>query len=806
MDTIVRDLRYAVRALLRQPGFTAAVVLTLALGIGANTAIFSVVHGVLLRPLPYPNDHELMILRTRFASGQTETASLPDFTDWKSQNASFARMSAYANSNDNLAAVGGEPERVPSARVVPEFFQTLGVTPAAGRWFLPDEFVFGAHRVVVLSHGLWERRFGSSPAVIGQTITLNARPYTVVGVAPASMRLPARAQLWSPYTFDPANPPPGRRSDFLAVVGRLKPGVSESRAQSDLDAIGRRLATEYPRSNEGVGVQIVSLHDQIVGSIRPALLVFTGAVALVLLIACANVANLLLARATAREREMAVRAALGAARKRLVRQMLTESLVLSATGAVLGLVLAWWGVQALKAAAPPTLPRLDNIGLDPMALAFTAFAAIVTGLLFGLAPAIRGSAFTLHATLSAGGRSGIGGGRGERLRAILVVAQVALALVLLVGSGLLVRTFSRLQQVDLGFDPGHVLTAEIVLPGVKYEGAQRQMAFFNALRERLAATPGVEVVGLTTDVPLAGGMNYLTFYVIGRAALGPGESAPDAVPTTASPEYFSAMKIPLQAGRAFDATDTPNAPRVAIVNRELVTKHFAGRNPIGERLTFGNAADTTGWLTIVGVVGNTRLEGVGLETYPQVFTPLAQDPVPYLYVVARTTGDPQALAPILRRELAALDPAQPISNVSTMEERAATSVAQFKLNSIIVTLFAAVALVLASVGIFAVISYAVAQRTREIGIRMALGAARMDVLRLIVRDGMTPAVIGVVLGAAGAFGATRLMRSLLYGVSATDPLVFGAVATMLVVVAIGACYVPARRASRVDPNVALRND
>ena len=806
MDTIARDLRYAVRALLRQPGFTAAVVVTLALGIGANTAIFSVVNGVLLRPLPYPNDAQLMTLRTRFASGQTETASLPDYGDWKAQNASFSRVSAYTNSNDNLAAVGGEPERVPSARVVQDFFATLGVSPAAGRWFLPEEFVFGAHRVVVLSHGLWQRRFGGNPGIIGQTITLNARPYTVVGVAPESMRLPARAQLWAPYTYDPAGSPPGRRSDFLAVIGRLKPGVTEARAQADMNAIGRRLAEAYPRTNEGVGVEVQSLHDRVVGSIRPALLVFTGAVALVLLIACANVANLLLARATAREREMAVRAALGAGRKRLVRQMLTESLVLSAAGGALGLLLARWGVQALKAAAPPTLPRLDEIGLDPVALGFTAVAVVLTGLLFGLAPAMRGSAFALHATLSAGGRSGIGGGRGERLRGILVVAQVALALVLLVGSGLLVRTFSRLQEVDLGFDSGHVLTAQIVLPGAKYVGGEQQLAFFNSLRERLAATPGVQIVGLTTDVPLGGGYNYLTFNVVGRPAPGPGESSPDAIPTTASPEYFSAMKIPLQAGRLFDATDVPNGPQVAIVNRELVQKHFGGRNPIGERITFGNPTDSTGWMTIVGVVGSTRLEGVGLETYPQVFTPLTQAPVPFLYVVARTAGDPLALAPLLRRELAALDPAQPISDVASMDERAASSVAQFKLNSIIVTLFATVALVLASVGIFAVISYAVAQRTREIGIRMALGAARTDVLRLIVRDGMSPAVIGVVIGAAGAFGVTRLMRSLLFGVSATDPIVFGVVATMLVMVAVGACYLPARRASRVDPNAALRND
>ena len=806
MDAILRDLRVAFRALLRRPGFTAAVTLTLALGIGANTAIFSVVNGVLLKPLPYPNDERLMTLWTRFSSGQHETASMPDYTDWKSQSTSFASMSAYANSNDNLAAVGGDPERVPSARVIPDFFSTLGVLPEVGRWFLPEEFVFGSHRVVVLSHGLWERRFGANRAIVGQTITLNARPFTVVGVAPESMRMPARAQLWSPYAVDPAGQPPSRRGDFLSVIGRLKPGITPARASTEMESIARRLASEYPNTNTNVGVDVVPLHDQLVGNIKPALLVFTGAVAFVLLIACANVANLLLARATAREREMAVRAALGAGRGRLMRQMLTESLLLSAAGGALGLLLAWWGVQGLKAAAPTTLPRLDEIRLDPMALAFTAVAVVVTGILFGLAPAMRGSALALHGALTAGGRAGIGGGHGERLRGILVMTQVALALVLLVGSGLLVRTFSRLQQVDLGFDAGHVLTAQVVLPSAKYSSPEQRLAFFNALHDRLAGTPGVQAVGLTSDVPLVGGYAYNSFGIVGQPAPQPGQNTPDAVPTVATAEYFSALKIPLLAGRMFGSGDGPNAPQVAIVNRELVQKHFTGRNPIGERISFGNVSDSTSWLTIVGVVASTRLEGVGLESYPQVFTPLTQSASGFLYVVARTAGDPLALAPTLRRELATLDPAQPIANVASMEQRASTSVAQTKLNSVIITLFACVALVLASVGIYAVISYAVAQRTREIGIRMALGAARTDVLRLIVRDGMAPAIIGVVIGALGALGLTRLMRSLLYGVSATDPLVFGVVASMLVAVALGACYVPARRAARVDPNVALRND
>src|SRR4030095_16604059 len=579
MDTVLRDLRYAIRSLAKQPGFSLAVALTLALGIGANTAIFSIVNGVLLRHLPYPNDEQLMTVWTRMSNGEHETASMPDYLDWKAQNSSFSQMTAYANSNDNLAAPGADPERVPSARVIADYFTTLGVTPAAGRWFVPDEFVFGSHRVVVLSHALWVRRFGAHPGIVGQTITLNARPYTVVGVAPESARLPARAQLWAPFAIDPSSPPPGRRGDFLSVVGRLKPGISQPRAQSDMDAIGRRLAAAYPARNARVGVVGTSLHDQLVGQIRPALLVFSGAVALVLLIACANVANLLLARATAREREMAVRAALGAGRTRLVRQLLTESLVLAVAGGLLGLALAWWGVQGLKAAAPPTLPRLDEVGLDPVALAFTSIAVVVTGFLFGIAPALRGSGYALQSTLAAGGRAGIGGGSGERLRAVLVVAQVALALVLLVGSGLLVRTFARLQQVDLGFDSGHVLTAQVVLPGVKYDTDDRVMGVFNSLRDRLTTTPGVSVAGFTSDVPLAGGYSYLSFAIRGQPAPRPGENSPDAVSTVATTEYFSAMRIPLLSGRLFMPSDGPNAPRVVVVNKELVQKALGGARP-----------------------------------------------------------------------------------------------------------------------------------------------------------------------------------------------------------------------------------
>ena len=806
MDTILRDLRYAARSLTRRPGFTAAVALTLALGIGANTAIFSVVNGVLLRPLPFPEPARLMTLWTNLPSWGNESASLPDYTDWKAQGSSFAAMTAYANASDNLAAVGGDPERVPSGRVMPEFFGTLGIALVHGRNFTQEEFVFGSHRVAILSHGLWTGRFGSDRGIVGRTITLNTLAYTVVGIAPPALGEIGRAQLWTPYARNPESGPPGRRADFLYVIARLKPGVTEARAQAEMDAVARRLASEYPGTNQGVGIDVVALHDQLVGSIKPALLVFAAAVGLVLLIACANVANLLLARATAREREMAVRVALGAGRGRLLRQLLAESLLLAVTGGLLGLVLAVWGVQALKAAAPSTLPRLDQVRLDAAALAFTAGASLLTGVMFGLAPALSASYTAIHGALTAGGRSAIGGGRGDRLRGVLVLAQVALALLLLVGSGLLIRTFQRLQRVDLGFNETGVLTAQIVLPTAKYQGGQRQLAFFEELRGRLAALPGVDVVGLSTDVPLDGGYGYITFSVIGRPSDGPNVTARDAVPTIADAEFFRAVDIPLLSGRMFGPQDGANAPRVALVNQEMVRKHFGGQSPIGERITFGNPNDTSAWRTIVGVVGSTRLEGVGQESYSQVFAPPAQNPGPNTYVVLRTTGDPLLLAPAVRRELAALDPAQPISDVRSMEQRVASSISQSKLNSILIGLFAAVALALASIGIYGVISYAVAQRTREIGIRVALGATTSDVLKLIVRQGMTPAALGVLLGVVASLGATRLMGSLLYEVSATDPLVFGSVCALLMLVALGACLAPARRASRVDPNVALRND
>jgi putative ABC transport system permease protein len=806
METFIRDIRHAARSLARRPGFTVAIALTLALGIGANTAIFSVVNGVLLRPLPFPEPGRLMTVWTNLPNWGHESASLPDYTDWKAQGSTFDAMTAYAQSSDNLAAIGGEPERVPSARLMPEFLRTLGVSVTHGRTFTDDEFVFGAHRVVILSHGLWTRRFGSDAGVIGSTITLNTIPHTVVGIAPPSLGEISRAQLWTPYARNPASGPAGRRSDFLYVVGRLKPGMTEARAQTEMDAVARRLAAEYPATNEGVGIDVVSMHAQLVGSIKPALVIFSAAVGLVLLIACANVANLLLARATAREREMAVRVALGAGRSRLLRQLLSESVLLAVSGGLLGLLLAVWGVQALKAAAPPTLPRIDQIGLDGMALAFTAAASLVTGLLFGLAPALRTSGTAIHGALTAGGRSAIGGGRGDRLRSVLVLTQVALALLLLVGSGLLIRTFDRLQRVDLGFDETGVLTAQIVLPAAKYQGGERQRAFFEELRGKIAAVPGVEVAALSTDVPLDGGYGYITFSIVGRTNDGPNVTAQDAVPTVADADFFKALRIPLVTGRMFGPEDGPAAPRVAIVNREMVTKHFAGRNPIGERITFGAPNDTAGWRTIVGVVGSTRLEAVGKESYAQVFVPLAQSPGPSSYVVVRTSGDAEQLAPVLRRELAALDPAQPISDVKTMEQRVASSISQSKLNTVLIGLFAGVALALASIGIYGVISYAVAQRTREIGIRMALGATTTDVLGLVVRQGMTPALLGVLVGVAAALGATRLMGSLLYGVSATDPIVFAAVCAVLTVVALAACLVPARRASLVDPNVALRND
>ena len=804
LDTILQDLRVAQRAFVRNPGFVLAVVATLAVGIGANTAIFSFVNAVLLRPLPYPSPGQLTVLQTRLASGEIEEASYPDFVDWRDQTRSFSQVGAFSNSNDNYAPPGADPERIPSARVTANFFATLGVTPRLGRGFTSLDEVFGSHRVIVLSDALW-RRFGADSTIVGRSVTLNSVAYAVIGVAPPELRMPERAELWAPLSADPAGPGPSRRNDFLHVVGRLKPGVTLQAAQADLDALAKRLAVAYPNTNAKVGIVADRAHDLLVGQVKPALLMFAAAVGVVLLIACANIANLLLARATARHREMALRVALGAGRGRLVRQMLTESLALSLVGGAAGVVFALWAVQALKGIVPPNTPRLASVRVDGVVLGFSALLSIVTGVVFGLVPSLRVSGTALRDGLSDGGRGASGGGA-DRLRGALVLAQTALALVLLAGSGLLLRSFVQLQHVDLGFNERGVLTVQLVVPPVKYPTPTRQLVFFEAVRDRVRAIPGVQAAALTSDIPLGPGFGYNSLAIQGRPPVQPGEPEPDAIPTVADTGYFRTMGIALSDGRLFTAADRDSAPLVAVVNAEMMRRHFGGRSPVGERITFGNPARGAAWLTIVGVVQNTRLEGVGRESYPQVYQPAAQSPQRAMYVVARTSADPMSLVPAIRREVAAIDAAQPLSDVKSMAQRVDGSIGQARLNSILVGVFSVFALVLASIGIYGVISYSVVQRTREIGIRIALGASTPTVVRLVMRQGLAPVVLGVVVGLAGSMALTRLMSGLLFGVGANDPLTFVAATAVLTTVASVACLVPALRAARVMPTEALRAD
>jgi predicted permease len=806
VDSLRQDIRYAVRVLARRPLFTLAVAATLALGIGANSAIFSFVNAVLLRPLPYPEPERLMAVWTMLPEFGKETSSYPDFGDWSARSRSFSSLSAFARSSDNLSGADGEPERLSSAIATPNLFATLGVTPVIGRLLVAGDSAWGSHRVVVLSYRLWQRRYGGSSDILGQSIQLNATPYTVVGVAPPDMVIAPEADLWRPLAFDPANSLPGRRSDFLRVVGRLAPGATEDAAQAELATIAAQLAAEYPQSNNRITVDVVSLGDEIVGPVRPAMLVVAGAVGLVLLIACVNVANLLLARASSREQEMALRGSLGAGRGRLVRQLLTESVLLALLGGAAGLVLAAWGVSGLRALAPADLPRLAEVGLDAQVLLFTATVTLATGVAFGVLPALRLSGARLRETAGALGRTGSHSRSSDRLRSGLALAQIALALVLLVGAGLLMRSFQQLRNEPLGFTPTNVLTARVVLPAARYQTAASQQAFFNAVRDRVAALPGVEQVGLSTDIPLGDGFNYLTFTKIGAPAPGPDEVAPDAIPTAADTGFFRSLGIRLIEGRMFGAQDVMGAPRVAVVNEEMVRARYAGKSPVGERISFGDPADPTSVLTIVGVVASTRITGLGSQFYPQAFVPIAQSPQRALYFTVKSRTNAAALLPPLRAAVRALDPSQPVASALTMDERVSASIAQPRASTVVVGAFAAVAALLAVIGIYAVLAYMIAQRTREIGIRVALGATSGDVLRLIVGHGLRIVALGLVAGAVVSIAFSRVLAGLLFGVSPTDPLTFVSMALGLGLVATLATWLPARRALRVSPMESLRAD
>jgi putative ABC transport system permease protein len=801
MDTLLHDLRYALRTLRRNPGFTLTAVLTLGIGIGANTAIFTTVNAVLFRPLPFEVPDRLVMVWSQHPQIGHESASLPDFLDWRAQSRSFASLSAFANTRYTLTGAG-EPEVLRGAIATADFFRTLGVAPLRGRGFATGEDTRAAARVAVVGEGLWRRRFGGDPALVGRTIQLNGRGYTVVGVAPASARIERPVDVWTPLVADTTM---GRRDDFLQVIGRLRPGATAAGAREELATVARRLAERYPETNTGWSVDVAPLRDAMVGPVRTALFLFMAAVGLVLLIAAANVANLLLARAAAREHEVVIRTALGASRRRLMRQLLTESVLLALLGGGLGLLLAVWGVQALSALGSETLPRAQEMGVDGRVLAFALALSVATGLLFGLAPAVHLAGGRAAAGGHPGSRTIAGGGALGDLRGMLVLGEVALAFVLLIGAGLLVRSFDRLLQVDPGFRTEGLFTARLLLPRIKYPDESKQAALLEALTSRIALVPSVRAAAVVSAAPLGDSPPYVTFSIEGRPEVPP-EIIQEVELFSASPSYFTTLGIPLLGGRRFDASDRSGSPPVAIINRTAALRYFGSRSPLGARLTLDDPDDSTAhWLTIVGVVGDIHHAGLEEPPYPQVYQPVAQAPRRWMVLVARTdAADPLAFAPAVRRIVAGLDPDLALTEVSTMAQRIAGITARPRVSALVLGGFAAVALLLAAIGIYGVVSYGVLQRTRELGIRMALGAEEGTVLAMVVRQGMAPVVAGIGIGLAGAWAAARLLRSLLFQVGTGDPTTFVAVTLCLGVSALLACYFPARRAAKADPVTALR--
>ena len=803
MDSLLQDLKHSLRALRRNPGFATAAILTLALGLGANTAIFSVVNALLLRPLPFHQPDRLVSVWGRHPSIGLEAASLPDFLDWRAGAPGFTSLAAIARGNYPVTGEG-EPELVPGALVTADFFRTIGVTMAAGRGFQPGEDRGSGARVAVISYGYWQRHYGGRPDAIGRQLSSGSEsPYTIVGVAPRGFRLENEADLWAPLPIDSEH---GRREDFLQVVGRLRPEVTVAGARAQLVGVMRRLAEKYPDSNARWSADVVPIREWLVGEVRPTLLLFMGAVGLVLLIACANVANLMLARLVSRQREITVRSALGASRNRLIRHILTESVLLAMVGGGLGLLLAVWGVQALRVAGGAAIPRSGDITLNFPALAFAFALSVITGLVFGTVPALRLMGRDLHEGLSSGSRGVAGVARGRALRGGLVAAEVATAFVLLVGAGLLLRSFSRLLEVDPGFRVAGVLTARVSLPKVKYASEPRRTQLYDALVERVTAMPGVQAAGMASGAPLGEGPPQLAFAIEGAPAPAPGV-VQDADVVVASPGYFRALEIPLVRGRLIGPADIASAPGAAVVGEQMAHRYWNGRDPIGSRITIDDPADTAAvWFTVVGVVRDVHHLSLAEVPRPQLYLPMAQSPPRGMVLTARVTGDPGQIVGAVRGALAELDAGVPLSNVRTMPDRMADSVARPRLSAWLLGIFAATALLLAAVGIYGVIAYGVVQRTRELGIRLALGAGRTSMLRMVLTQGMRPVLVGMGIGAVLALAGSGLLRRLLFGVTAIDPLTYAVVVFFLLGVALVACLGPARRAARSDPMTALRAD
>ena len=821
MQKLWQDLRYGVRMLLKHPAITFVVILALALGIGANTAIFSVVDAVLLRPLPYPESDRLVFLNETSKSMDEISISYPNFTDWRNQNHVFEKIGVYNRGSYNLTGVG-EAERIITAQISADAFAALRVNPILGRLYTNDEDKPGAAPVAILSYDLWQRRFGGQAGIINQPITLNGKSYTVIGVMAEGFKFPSRAEMWVPVGQLSGEASWQQRGNHPGLYGvaRLKPGVSFEQAKAEMDMIGANLSKQYTDSNAGNGIGVRPLIEIYVGDVRRALWVLFAAVAFVLLIACANIANLLLARAQSRQKEMAIRSAMGAGRWRIARQLLTESVLLALIGGTLGMLIAQWGIKLILYISPDAIPRSREIALDWRVLAFTIGLSFLTGILFGLVPALQASVVDVHETLKETGR-GVSGR--HWLRSSLVIVEVGTTLVLLIGAGLMIRSFYRLQKVDPGFSYDHLTSFTVALPQKKYDNDEKREHFYNGLIENLRGLPGAESVAAASGLPL-GNNGWQTSFAVDGRPLPPRDQVPLMEACLVTPDYFKAMNIPLKSGRFFNDHDDRSwiagkdlsgynevAKQVAALNTVIIDEEFARRfwpneNPVGQRIRLGGGDDPkTPLLTVVGVVGRVKMEGLGTDSKRvQGYFPYSQIPNGSMTVIMKAAGDPNQLIAAVRQQVKNIDPDQPIYNIRTMDQIRSESVAPERLNLTLLSIFAGIALILAIVGIYGVMSYSVTQRTHEIGIRMAIGAQPRDVFRMVLRQGMFLALVGVGCGLIGAYGLTRLMASMLFGVEPTDPATFAAIAMLLIGVALLACYLPGRRATKVDPVISLR--
>ena len=807
MDSLLQDIRYGSKMLLKHSGFTAVALLTLALGIGANTAIFSVVNAVLLRSLPFQQPDQLLWIWSVRTDRDKAFFSIPDFIDYRDRNQTLDQISAMAYWGANLTGAG-DPERLQGVRMSAHAFEMLGANASLGRALIPDDDNPASQRVVVLTDGLWQRRFGADTSLIGKTVALNGDSYTVVGVLPPDFVFPwLDTEMVVPLKIDVDPRRSDRDTNFLRAFARLKPGVTREQAQADLASIAGKLQQEYPEANaKKIAPRALTLREEIVGDYRRALVLLLCAVGLVLLIACSNIANMLLARASARHKEMALRRALGASGGRIVRQLLTESVILACIGGGLGLILAAWGVDLLLKLSPTNLPRAQAAGIDGLVLVFTTVLSLAVGLIFGLAPALLASRVDLNAELKAGGR-GTSSPHRNRVRSLLVVSEVALAVVLAVGAGLFIKSFAKLQRISAGFDTGNLLLARLSLPQTKYSNLDSVLTFYEQVSERLKTLPGVESVGAANVLPLSGLFVRTDFTIAGRAPLS-STDAPAAQNRWVSPGYFDAMRIPILRGRDFTDQDNTRGLGVTVIDETLARRHFPNENPIGAHLRFFERD-----FEVVGVVGAVKHNGLDDEPTPTLYGPLTQVPASNLAFLAsnislaiRTGVEPLALQTDVRRAIQAVDSEVPASSMKTMKQFLSASIASRRFNLLLLAVFAGAALLLAATGIYAVISFSATQRTHEIGVRLALGAAHGDVLKLIVGQGMAPALAGLGVGLIASLGIGRVLSSLLFEVSASDPATFVTVSVILAGVALGACLVPARRATKIDPMVALRRE